>query len=106
MGLPYVINSELSAIHQEKLTLDGVDPTEEERVVIIEQRAEQFGLILGKNLQKKLHTSGVDDVHKIKKIIGVLMGMTPDDGTVATLEDVIGEVLIETRAEFREFIGL
>jgi hypothetical protein len=105
MGLPYDINSEFSTISQEKFTLDRVDPTEEERLVIIEQRAEQFGLILGRNLAKKLQTSGVDTQQR-QKIVEILMGMTPDDGTLAKLEDVIGEVLIETKAEFREFLGL
>ena len=105
MGLPYDIKSELSAINQEKFAVDRVDPTEEERLVIIEQRAEQFGFILGKNLPKKLQTSDLD-AQQLEKIIGILMGMTPDDGTLAKLEDVIGEVLIETRVEFREFLGL
>jgi hypothetical protein len=105
MGLPYEVKSELPAIHQEKLTADGADPSEEERLIVLEHRAEQFGLILGRRLREKLQLLGID-TQQMKKITTVLLGATPDDGTVLKLEDTIGEVLLETRVEFRTLIGL
>jgi hypothetical protein len=105
MGLPYDVKSELPAIHQEKLTADGADPSEEERLIVLEHRAEQFGLILGRRLREKLQPLGVD-AQQMEKVSRILFGAMPDDGTVLNLEESIDEVLIEARAEFRELIGL
>jgi hypothetical protein len=105
MGLPYDFYSELSAIHEEKMAADGVDPSEEERLVILENRAEQFGLILGRTEGRYLRSCGAEP-QELKKILGIAIGQIPDDGTLLKFESVIAEAMVQAGIEFREFLGL
>jgi hypothetical protein len=101
MKLPYNLNDEVLAIHREKLLADDVSPSSEERNVVAEQRAMQFALLLG----RKLGQAGIGS-QDIGKIVEIISGSIPDDGTALNAEEVIADAMHQARAELREFLGL
>jgi|HubBroStandDraft_6_1064221.scaffolds.fasta_scaffold172665_2 hypothetical protein len=100
-GLPYDIGEEVNSINQEKLSAEGLAPSSEERLVVAENRAIQFGLILARNLR----SCGIDPT-EIAKILRILGDQVPDDGTIAKSHGSLTRAMVQARIEFRRFLGL
>ena len=106
MSLPYSFQDEAVAIHYEKLIVDGVNPTFQERLALAQTRGEQFGAFLVEELGRELGPVGMRGASEFQNLLQMLVGEKPDDGSLARLERPLTAAMLRSRDRFRSSLGL